>query len=564
MATRTPAAQAGSHAVVTRVDVGVPMRDGVRLSADLHLPDAPGAHPAVLVRTPYDNAAAVLVEQARRLANTGYACVLQDCRGRYDSDGRFDPFRGEGEDGWDTLEWIAAQPWCDGRIGMTGGSYLGWTQWAVAALGSPRLACLAPAVMTTDLRRGRLLPGGALKLALAVGHAFETAGRTKQNLDHEPWQRTLRHLPLDAIPAAAGRDLPFWRAWIAHREDAAFWAPYSFTAGVLANDVPALCIGGWFDIYAHETITAFAALRVRGGPRARASSLVIGPWDHNMDSGAWRVGELDFGAGAAIDLAGIELAWLDRWLKDDDGGRATPPIRLFVMGANRWREEHEWPLARTRWETWHLHSGGAANTLAGDGELRPEPPAADEPPDRYVYDPELPAPTAGGGNLPEGPAPTGPRDQREVEMRHDVLCYTSAPLEQDVEVTGPIRVVLFAATDAHDTDWTAKLVDVHPDGSAIGLCDGIVRARYRDGIDASVPLAPGECHRFEIGQMVTSNVFRAGHRIRLEISSSNFPRYDRNLNVLDADAVQGRRARQAVFHTPAHPSHVVLPVIPLP
>ena len=266
-----------------------------------------------------------------------------------------------------------------------------------------------------------------------------------------------------------------------------------------------------------------------------------------------------------VDLEGLELRWFDYWLKGIDNGVAEePPLRLFIMGSNQWRDEHEWPLARTDWQKWHLHSQGSANTLLGDGSLSPQAPG-DETPDRFVYDPEHPVQTHGGNNCCSPHiVPWGPYDQRPVEMRGDVLCYTSAPLREAMEVTGPIKAVLFAATDGRDTDWTAKLVDVSPGGYAMNLCDGIIRARFHEGFESESLLEPGRIYRYEIDLSATGNLFRAGHRIRLEISSSNFPRFDRNPNTgneLGKDT-EMRTARQTVHHDAANPSHVLLPVIP--
>jgi putative CocE/NonD family hydrolase len=285
----------------------------------------------------------------------------------------------------------------------------------------------------------------------------------------------------------------------------------------------------------------------------------MGPWWHAL-SASTKTGDLDFGAASMVDLEGLELRWFDYWLKEIDNGVADePPVRLFVMGTNVWRDEHEWPLARTDWQQWFLHSRGHANTLLGDGTLsRAEP--GDESSDTYVYHPEHPVQTLGGTEI----AAWGPYDQRDTEMRGDVLCYTSEPLAADLEVTGPITVVLFAATDGPDTDWTAKVVDVSPSGYAINLCDGIIRARYHESISEPTLLEPGEVYRYDIQLLVTSNVFRQGHCIRLEISSSNFPRYDRNPNTghpIGRDA-EIRVARQTVLHTSAYPSHAVMPVIP--
>jgi uncharacterized protein len=556
---------AQTYAVRMVFDVKVPMRDGARLSADVYLPDGPGRFPTVLLRTPYDNNTDLLIQKGRRLANHGYACVIQDCRGRFDSEGSYEPFVNEGPDGFDTQEWVGQQDWCDGRIGMAGASYLGLVQWTSAPLRSRYLTCLAPRVMAADLFSGLSFPGGALQLNVLMSWGMRTSGHTAQSIDYDNWREAFRALPLWEADRAAGRDLPFWRDWLEHATYDEYWASQNVEARWGEIAAPALNMGGWYDLYSSHTFRAFAGLRAQGRtPEARASKLIVGPWPHALSTST-KTGDVDFGAASMVDLEALELRWFDHWLKGIDNGiMDEPPIRLFIMGTNVWRDEHEWPLARTDWQRWYFHSGGRANTLLGDGALSPDEPA-DEPADTFVYHPEHPVPTV-GGNTCCSPhiVPWGPYDQRDVEMRGDVLCYTSEPLGRDLEVTGPITVVLYAATDAPDTDWTAKLVDVRPSGYAVNLCDGIVRARYRESVTEPTLLTPGEVYRYEIDVMVTGNVFRTGHRIRVEISSSNFPRFDRNQNTghpIGRDR-EIRVARQTVWHSRAHPSHIVLPVIP--
>ena len=324
-------------------------------------------------------------------------------------------------------------------------------------------------------------------------------------------------------------------------------------------------MGGWYDLYAPDSFKNFNGLRLHGGtPEARQSKLIVGPWPHGLSESS-KTGDVDFGAGSLADLDGMETRWFDYWLKGIDNGVVDePPLRLFIMGVNEWRDEHEWPLARTSWQKWYLHSGGGANSVRGDGRLSMGEPA-DEQPDRFVYDPRFPVQTMGGANCCSSHiVPWGPYDQRNVEMRTDVLCYTSPPLERDMEVTGPITAVLYAATDGPDTDWTVKLVDVAPSGYAMNLCDGILRARYRESRTDPTLLTAGQVYRYEIEAGVTGNVFKRGHAVRLEISSSNFPRFDRNPNTGHAFGKDAelRVARQTVEHSRSHPSHVVLPLIP--
>ena len=556
-----------------RSNVPVAMRDGVHLSTDLYVPDGDGPFPTILVRTPYDNSLPQHVTRARHLADAGYAVAVQDVRGRFDSEGVYYPFLNEGPDGFDTQEWIGAQPWSNGRIGMIGGSYEGWTQWTTMPLGSRYLTATVPSVMATSLHRGLVYRGGALNLGVLLTWGLRTSGHTRQRLDDLDWTEAFRTLPLSRTALAAAQDIPHWRDWLAHEADDEWWAPFDLDVHWEQVSTPALVTGGWYDLYSSDTFTSFAGLRTRGTGNARRSRLVVGPWPHAL-SASTTTGGVDFGARSMIDMEGLEGRWLDHWLRDvPNGADQEAPVRVFVMGANEWRDGADWPLPGTEFRPWYLHSGGSANTLVGDGTLSQEQPA-DESADTFVYDPDYPVQTRGGCNCCQPDLiPWGPYDQRDVEMRSDVLVYTSAPLERDLTVIGPVRVVLWAATDGPDTDWTAKLVDVRPTGFAMNLCDGIVRGRWRraqmadataEDRRAPILLQAGRAERYEIDLMVTGNTFLAGHRIRVEISSSNFPRFDRNPNTgapLGADA-NVRRARQSVLHDSVRPSHIVLPVIP--
>ena len=554
-----------SFRVDRHVDTKVPMRDGVQLSADLFLPRGAGPRPTVLMRTPYSNSLEATIEKGQRLADGGYNCVIMDCRGRWDSEGDYVPFLNEGVDGFDTQEWIGQQPWSDGTIGTAGASYLGTTQWRPAPLGSSYLKCIVPRVICTDYYSGLLYPGGALQLNVAMTWGMRTHGRTGQDIEFHNWTQAFRHLPIRDIDKSGGRDLPFWRDWIDHPSYDDYWSPMDDEQRWDQIKVPALNMGGWFDLYANQTFTNFNGLRLHGGSElARQSQLIIGPWPHAL-SMSTRTGDIDFGQQSLYDLEALELRWFDRWLRGIDNGiERESPLRLFIMGANRWQDEDEWPLARTDWQRWFLHSEGQANSVIGDGRLSLESPVA-EAADQFVYDPDYPVQTLGGNNCcSPHVVPWGPHDQRPAEMRGDVLCYTSDPLAGDLQVIGPIEVVLFAATDGLDTDWTAKLVDVFPNGYAMNLCDGIVRARYRESCETPSLLEAGTIYEYRIEVGVTGNVFQVGHRLRLEISSSNFPRFDRNPNTGNTYGVdaQLRVAHQTVHHSADHPSHVRIPVIP--
>ncbi len=555
-----------SYEVDMRLNVKVPMRDGVELSADLYLPRASGTFPTVLMRTPYSNNMDVTIERARVLANDGYACVIQDIRGRWDSDGDYYPFHPDVDDGFDTQEWVGQQEWSNGKIGMAGSSYLGLVQWLSAPLRSQYLTCLAPRVICGDFYNGLVYPGGALQLNVVMTWGMRTNGRTGQSIDYHDWTNAFRALPVGDADLSAGRALGFFKDWIEHPAYDDYWNAIDVEDKWNEIDVPAFSMGGWFDLYSADAFTNFNGIRKNGRtPEARQSRLIVGPWPHALSTSS-KTGDVDFGAGSLADLDGEETRWFDYWLKGIDNGIGDePPLRLFIMGINEWRDEHEWPLARTDWQRWHLHSDGDANSVRGGGRLSIDTPT-DEPEDRFVYDPEFPVQTVGGNNCCSPDiVPWGPYDQRAVEMRSDVLVYTSDPFEEDMEVTGPIKVVLYAATDGPDTDWTAKLVDVFPTGYAMNLCDGIFRARYRESRSESRLLEPNRVYEYEIDVAVTGNVFQKGHSVRIEISSSNFPRFDRNLNTGKDYGKDGemRVANQAVYHSREYPSHVLLPVIPL-
>ena len=551
--------------VEMRLDVKVPMRDGVELSADMYLPRGEGKFPTVLMRTPYSNNTDDMIAKGCRLANSGYACVIQDCRGRWDSAGDYYPFR-EGEDGYDTQEWVGRQEWSDGKIGMAGGSYVGLVQWQSAPHRSEFLKCIAPRVICCDFFSGLAYPGGAFQLNVMMTWGMRTNGRTAQSIEYHNWTEAFRALPVLEMDEFAGRGLDFWKDWVRHPRYDDYWAEFNDEERWGEMAAPAFNMGGWYDLYASNTFINFNGLRQHGRtPEARQSKLIVGPWPHALSSSA-RTGDVDFGVHSMANLEGEELRWFDYWLKGIDNGIVDePPLRLFIMGIDRWRNEEEWPLERTRWQKAYFDSAGEANSLLGNGVLSGKEPQGAEG-DRFVYDPRYPVQTLGGNNCCSPHiVPWGPHDQRAAEMRSDVLCYTGEPLEVDLEVTGPIEVVLYAATDGTDTDWTAKLVDVSPTGYARNLCDGILRARYRDSLREPTLIEPGKIYEYRIDLGVTGNVFLKGHRVRVEISSSNFPRFDRNPNTGHEFGIDDemRQAHQTVYHSRSHPSHILLPMIPV-
>ena len=444
------------HDITMQLDVKVPMRDGVRLSADLYLPrDAPPV-PAVLIRTPYSNNGDSLIEQGRRMAASGYACVIQDCRGRWDSDGEFYPFR-EAEDGYHTQEWVGQQPWCNGKLGTVGGSYLGIVQWTAAPLRSSHLVCMSPRVMGPDFHASIVYPGGAFQLGVMLTWGMRTNARTAQSIDYHNWTEAFHTLPVVALDEVAGRHVQFWQDWVRHPDRDDYWRGFGNPEPYAEIEAPAYLMGGWYDVFANDTLRGFAGLRRHGrSDAARRSRLIVGPWAHALNASD-RVGDVDFGPQSRWDLDAEELRWLDYWLKGEANGIAdAPPLKLFIMGAGQWRDEWEWPLARTEWRSAYLDSDFGANTLRGDGRLAFTAPR-EEAADRFEYDPRYPVQTVGGNNCCSPQiVPWGPYDQRGVEMRPDVLCYTSQPLAEELEVTGPVELVPppTAATPTGRRSWS--------------------------------------------------------------------------------------------------------------
>jgi hypothetical protein len=544
-----------------QLNVRIPMRDGVHLAANLFRPAGAGRLPALLVRTPYGKGAG-LAANYRPFVEAGYAVVLQDVRGRFGSEGAFDPLRQESNDGEDTLNWIARQSWSNQRIGMLGGSYLGIVQWKAALLANPYLKAIFPLVSGCDDYLDRFYSrGGALKL----GQRLEWMAQNVRapGTGKPPFERFVLHLPLrTADRAATHRAVDFFQQALDHPSYDAYWKALSTRAQLHRVSVPVFSVGGWYDNFVESDLEAFRILRSFG----KLHRILIGPWPHSVGAGFT---EVDFGPQAKPLIRKYQLEWFDYWLKADRRGgqppaaAARPPARIFVMGVNRWRDEEQWPLRRARPTAFYLSSQGRANSLEGDGRLaRRRPP--EQPPDQFVYDPRDPVPTTGGPVCCDPNVfPWGPRDQRALEKRRDVLVYSSEPLARDLEVTGPVRVALWVSTSAPDTDFTAKLVDVHPDGRALNLCDGILRLRYRESLEQPAPARPGEVYQIALEAGVTSNVFRKGHRVRLEISSSNFPRFDRNPNTgrAAADEQELRRASQTLYHDRRRPSRLELPVV---
>jgi putative CocE/NonD family hydrolase len=571
-----------NDAVRVEKNVEARMRDGVILRADVYRPAARGTYPILLQRTPYSKNDDSYLDGFRALAARGFIVIVQDTRGRYMSDGIARP-HDEAEDGFDTIRWARTLPGASGAIGMWGGSYLATTQLLAASLQPEGLIALFPSSSYSS-RYDMVFQGGAFYLndglgwnlgqSIDVRRRVLTPLRDRDGpvaLDDEQRkafrERWLWHLPLKSMDALElKRFAPGYADMLAHPSYDSFWERFDIAARHGRFTTPAFHLTGWYDTLLTGTLRNFAGLRAHAATDTarRHQRLIVGPWTHARPTlQSTRIGDVDYGPHAGFPAQQAYEQWFDRWLKDG-GAAATSamaaeaPLRIFVMGENKWRDEHEWPLARARSTTFYLHSGGHANSLSGDGILSSVAPQT-EPADQYTYDPWDPVPTGASGGYSRIPS-----DQRPLEQRADVLVYTTPPLERDVEVTGPLSVTLWIASSAPDTDFTAKLVDVHADGTARAINDGILRTRYRRSQSVPVLLTPGEPTEITIDLGATSNVFLAGHRIRLDVSSSNFPRFDRNPNTggTFGEDSELRRARQTVFHDATHPSRLILPVIP--
>jgi putative CocE/NonD family hydrolase len=560
--------QAGGITVENAVQMKT--RDGVVLVADVYRPSGEGRFPTLLERTPYDRRGGA--QQARDLAAAGYVVINQDVRGRFDSQGEFNPFRNESLDGYDTVEWAAGLPYSNGQVGMFGGSYVGATQMLAAMAHPPHLVAIFPYVTASEYYEGWTYQHGALMQWFATswtsGLAVDTVRRQAQQRVQQQlrgWELE-RKSPLSSYPfldlPKPADVAPYFRDWIAHETDDDYWRAVKVSDHYAEMTVKALHAGGWHDLFLRGSIENYLGLRAKAAtPEARdGQRLLVGPWAHAGTSPEGKIGDVTFGRDAVLDMTGTIKDWMDyalRGIANEFSRR--PPVRMFVMGENRWRDETEFPPARAKSTRYYL----AAGTGRPEGTLSEKTPGR-APSQSYDYDPDDPAPTIGGRLCCGDALPPGPADQQALGSRQDVLVFSTTPLAGDVEVSGWLTLELFASSSAPDTDFTAVLVDVEPGGYARFLTDGIVRGRYRESTTAASPLEPGKIYQFSIDLWATSNVFKAGHRIRVYVSSSNFPRFDRNRNTGERilDATRSGKAHQTVYHDAEHPSALVLPVVP--
>ena len=581
-----PRESRAEYGIKSEKNVPATMRDGTTLYADVYRPDSAGQFPVILLRLPYGKQLAEVFGDHEYFPARGYVVVVQDGRGRFESEGEYYPLIDEAQDGYDTVEWAALLPYANGMVGTQGQSYLGATQYQLAPTRPPHLRCAFPVSAGADYHQGWVYhTGGAFSLGWQIPYAIFLARNTidRKGIKDQLWPKVRSDLlrainfgnPLSPeayqrLPLTYWADLleevaPYLRDYFTHPDEGPYWWPINIERQHHNVSIPMYHVSSWYDIFLRDALVHFCGLQSRAmTPEARGGQkLLLGPWAHLFPYTApisGGTGDIDFGPNAAIELHDTQLRWFDYWLKGVDTGIAEEaPIRLFVMGTNQWRDEYEWPLARTRYTPYYFHSQGKANSLNGDGGLSAEPPQ-DEPEDHYEYDPANPVPTCGGNTLI---IRVGVADQREVESRQDVLVYTGDPLEARLEVTGTLKVVLYASSSATDTDFTAKLVDVRPDGYAQNIADGILRARYRESLSNPSLMTPGEPYEFSIDLWATSHVFLPGHCIRVEVASSNFPRFDRNLNTGgdQATGTQFQTAQQTVLHDSKFRSHILLPVI---
>ena len=573
--------------IIIEKNIPIPMRDGCILKADLYRPDRNEKLPVLVNRTPYDKKFPLIsgaTLDAVRAAECGYNVAFVDCRGRFESEGKFTCFLDELDDGYDTIEALARQPWADGKAGMFGASYMGATQWLAAKTAPPSLKAIVPSITASDYHDGWTYQGGAFSLFFNVSWLMislglarlmrERAGNPRADAELTALMSTIDtmrdrmdFLPLKEFPLFR-EGAPYFFDWLEHPYYDEYWKRLSIEDSYDKINVPALNIAGWYDIFQGGALRNYMGMKTKGPtPAARSQRLIAGPWHHALPLPSL-VGQVDMGfrsSPVSIDLDGLQIGFFDHWLKGKKNYvDETAPVRIYVMGLNDWRDEKEWPLPGTEWRKYYLHSRGKANSMYGDGALATGEPG-NEPADSYLYNPLNPVPTNGGGlccyaNSVSG----GAFDQSLIEHRADVLVYSTEPLREDVEVTGPIRLTLYASSSAPDTDFTAKLVDVTDCGFARNLTDGIIRARVRESQSDPKLITPGKVYEYSIDMWSTANLFKAGHKIRLEVSSSNFPRFDRNPNTghdqfTDAET---QPALQTVFHTRGHASYLTLPIIP--
>ena len=551
----------------------VRMSDGVTLYADLYLPAEPGRYPTIVSSTPYGVQRDGSHEMFVKFAQHGYAVVYFDVRGRYESEGKWEPFRNEAKDGYESIEWAAVQSFSNGKVATYGGSYVGHNQWAAASQAPPHLVVAFPSLASTNIYANWITMGGAFRLSFNYGWGvvrmpdrimlpqyWHTESYMPENLRYD---NVLMHLPLkDMDLQFEGSPVQHYRDWLKHESYDDYWKAISDEERFNKIKVPTQTLGGWFDIFLMGTINGFTGMKKNGAtPEARnGARMIIGPWGHGPTQ---TFGGVDFTPAATLDMFRFHMRLYDYYLKGINTGiENEKPVQLFYMGINKWRGETDWPVPGTQYREFYLNSKGSANSVRGNGSLSFEKPA-ESASDTYYYDPLKPVPTTGGNNCCGTPTLPGPQDQRPLERCEDILVYTSEYLNDTITVAGPVKMKLHAATDGTDTDWMIKLVDVYPNGYAMPVSEGILRARFRSGLDKMKLLTPNQTYEYEIEMTGTANSFLPGHRIRIDITSSNFPQFDRNPNTGEplGSSPKTRVAKQTIFHGGTNLSHIILPVV---
>jgi uncharacterized protein len=576
---RVEAQEQQTYSVAVQNGAAMKTRDGVTLYADVYRPKAEGTFPVILMRTPYDKSVSWAVGPAFELATHGYVVVVQDVRGRYTSEGEWYPFRHESADGYDAVEWAAALPGSNGKVGMMGGSYVGATQMLAAIAHPPHLAGICPTVTASNYHDGWTYQSGALEQWFDQNWTTQLATNTLWRLIAKNTNALMGapKLPLTEYPAfnyaslPAGADAtaqlaPYYLDWLAHPNYDAYWKQWSIEEHFADVRVPALHIGGWYDIFLGGTLRNYEGIKAHGSTdEARKGQRLLVQIGGHAGFGR-HIGDVEFGdESLKFPSSKVVLDWYDHLFKGVQNEFAKDqPVHIFVMGANAYREEADWPPPEAKYTRYFLHSNGTANSVRGDGTLSPASPKKENP-DKFAYDPANPVPTIGGSLCCDATHyEPGPRDQRAAENRNDVLVYSTGPLAEDTDVTGPLTLELWVKSSGVDTDFTAKLTDVSPDGFAMNLTDGILRMRYRDSQEKPELINPEQVYKISIDLGATSNVFKKGHLLRLEVSSSNFPRFDRNLNT-GADQATSREfvsVTNTVLHDAEHPSALLVPMIP--
>lgn len=545
--------------------VTVPMRDGILLSTDIYRDPQVEKSPVIITRTPYNKQG--MKSAAERFVAAGYTFVAQDCRGRFESEGVFIPYNNEGQDGYDAIEWLVRQPWCNGRVGMWGSSYVGATQWQAAVEQPPGLVSILPVATWSSFYRNLYL-GGAVRLSLIAGWARNHSVRPAGITPPADWDATLMHLPLSEVDSKMGWSTPWLKGMLTHPRPDGFWKRLELSDQVIQLQLPMQHVVGYYDFFSRETVGSFERMRkqARHPGTRNQQQLILGPWDHGT-IGQSKVGEVDFGSHAQWDKYAANVKWFDRYLKQDAAALATPfdPVRYFSMGDNTWHTAQTWPPNGFRQTNFFLHSGGNANTLHGDGTLNRKAPTTQERSDRFIADPANPTPACPVTDARPRHRPTwAPVNQQKTEEREDVLVYTSEPLLKPLVFAGNIKALLYVSADTPDADWVVKLVDVFPNGFAQNLAVGLLRGRFRDSELKTTPLTPGQIYEITVDLGPVAAQISPGHRMRVDISGAYFPLFDRNPNT--GEGPFGQRtmlSTEYVFHRSGAASRIILPIKPI-